>query len=586
MRFPGFCGPAYQSQSLNANAQSCRNLYLERDESGTGKSEWMLIYTPGSKTFCSLADSPGRGLFTINGRLFAVSGGTVYEIFSDRSSVKRGSVSFGTSVVSIAASQTQVAIASEGNVFILDIASSAVLSPITAPVGNVSQIVYTDGYFIGLIREQGEFQLSGLLDGLNWSGLDVSKFSVFPDKPVGMIADHREVAFCGPKQSVVYYNSGNPSFPFDVTPSGFLEQGLAAQFSLVRMDNSVFWLGADERGSGIAYRAEGYRPERISNHAIEYAWAQYPRIDDAIAYAYQEQGHSFWVIRFPSANSGLGATWVYDAAVGQWHERSYFDTSTGKQKAHRSAYHAFAFNKHFVMEPTSGTVYEMSSKYYDDDGTPIRRERATPHVAKERKWVYYPRIEFEIEAGVGPLPPLTNSVQPIVLGDGFGGAWLLTANDDGTIHLASTTQAVQKIVLNDSVTANTSWELIVNNQGGNQQFVQLKPFAYSLYPQSIPVVNVSGTYQTALSVNAGVLRTTYPLVSNARGPQLMVSWSNDSGHTFGPERMIDLGQAGEFWRRPHLNRLGRAGKRGSRVFKVACTDPIPLRIIDAYLEVS
>jgi hypothetical protein len=53
MKF-GFCGPSYQSQSLAEDAQSCINLYLEHDESGTGKSEWSLLHTPGLSQFATL----------------------------------------------------------------------------------------------------------------------------------------------------------------------------------------------------------------------------------------------------------------------------------------------------------------------------------------------------------------------------------------------------------------------------------------------------------------------------------------------------------------------------------------------------
>ena len=43
----GFCGPAYKAQNLSADAQECINLFLERDESGAGKSEFNLLGTPG-----------------------------------------------------------------------------------------------------------------------------------------------------------------------------------------------------------------------------------------------------------------------------------------------------------------------------------------------------------------------------------------------------------------------------------------------------------------------------------------------------------------------------------------------------------
>ena len=105
------------------------------------------------------------------------------------------------------------------------------------------------------------------------------------------------------------------TFPFDVIPGGFIEQGTSCIAPPVKLDNSIFWMGGDERGAGIGWRAEGYTPRRISTHAIELAWQGYATIADMVSYAYQDQGHSFWVLYFPTAN----ATWVYDVASGMWH---------------------------------------------------------------------------------------------------------------------------------------------------------------------------------------------------------------------------------------------------------------------------
>jgi len=49
MRF-GLVGPAYRSQSVNADCQNLINLYLEMIESGQGKAQAALYCTPGLKS--------------------------------------------------------------------------------------------------------------------------------------------------------------------------------------------------------------------------------------------------------------------------------------------------------------------------------------------------------------------------------------------------------------------------------------------------------------------------------------------------------------------------------------------------------
>jgi hypothetical protein len=70
-------------------------------------------------------------------------------------------------------------------------------------------------------------------------------------------------------------------------------------------------------------------------------------------------------------------------------------------------------------------------------------------------------------------------------------------------------------------------------------------------------------------------------VGLARGPKLTLSWSNDYGHTWSNEYDLDAGQAGNFRSRVRRSRLGRAR---DRIYKIVCSDPIPWRIIEGYLN--
>ncbi len=376
------------------------NLILEHNESGAGKSEFQLLKAPGLVSFAALSDGPvrGNGLIEINGRVFCVSGSTLFELFTDGTSSNRGNVGSDGLPVSLAASAMQVMIASAGQGYCFTLATNTLSAPIanisTPLTSGVIQVGYTDGYFVALLANSQTILLSGLLDGNTWDPAQKAIVSVFPGNIVSMIVDHREICLLGNRQSVCYYDSGN-TFPYDVIPGGYMEQGSVSAFGKTKADNAYFWWGQDERGAGIAWRAQGYTPVRVSNHALEAEIQGYATISDAVSYAYQDSGHTFWVTLFPTANK----TWVYDVATGQWAQRGFW--SNGAFTAHRSNSHCFAFGKHLVGDWATGTIYQMSLSLQSDFGNALRPVRRSPYVASEGRWLFFDSLELEMDAGLG-----------------------------------------------------------------------------------------------------------------------------------------------------------------------------------------
>jgi hypothetical protein len=66
-------------------------------------------------------------------------------------------------------------------------------------------------------------------------------------------------------------------------------------------------------------------------------------------------------------------------------------------------------------------------------------------------------------------------------------------------------------------------------------------------------------------------------------PQVSLSWSDDGGHTFTPERAISMGEIGQYHRRCIWRRLGQSR---DRVFRVTCKDPVRFAIIGAEFKAT
>lgn len=66
-------------------------------------------------------------------------------------------------------------------------------------------------------------------------------------------------------------------------------------------------------------------------------------------------------------------------------------------------------------------------------------------------------------------------------------------------------------------------------------------------------------------------------------PQVMLSWSDDGGHTWSNEHWRSVGKIGEYKKRIVWNRLGRSRDRR---FKIGLSDPIKCIILAAYADIE
>jgi hypothetical protein len=313
----GLIGPSYTSQSLTADCQTTRNWYTEIIESQEGKSAMALYPTPGTKSFLSLpGKSQVRAQLEINGRAFAVISDRFIEYFANAAL----NVSFFATVIndqlpaSMVASPQQILIASGGALYVFYLQSVGTvpagtfvqISPATFD-GLISQVAFSDGFFLALIRNSAEFYTSQLFDAANWTTPNVNKIivSTTTDNVQSMTVNQRRIWLHGRKQANVYYDSGSSQI-FDVDPSGTIENGSVAIFGTVRADNSVFWIDQDERGGGIARRASGYTPVRVSNHAVEFAWQGYSDHLGCYRLFLPGPGAHFHCVAVPNGRQNMG----------------------------------------------------------------------------------------------------------------------------------------------------------------------------------------------------------------------------------------------------------------------------------------
>jgi hypothetical protein len=579
-------GPDYTSQSPVADVQKTENLYVEAIESGQGKSQYALYPTPGLTIFCTLpATCRLNGSLTINGRMFQVAGGVLYEIFSAGNYTARGTVGTDGAAVSMAAAYPiqgqgtpQLAIVSAGSLYVLNLITNVLQGPIIGLDGVPFQIVYADGFYF-LLLVNGQWQVSAGYDATTWMGDEVEATSSYPDKTVAIGSVHRQFYTFSSLKGTAYFDAGDQPIPYDEVSGGDFEQGCAAPWSVLPLDNTIFFLGANKEGTGIVWRLNGYIPIRISNHAIEFAMQGYSTITDAVAYGYQDQGHTFYVLYFPTAN----VTWVYDCATQMWHRRSFWNATTGTRTAHRSCSHAYCFGMHLVGDWASGNVYQMSISQTMDFGNVIKRVRRAPHIANENEWMFYQQLQIDVEMGLTPSQLLPGQAPPTfyTLRDTAGGLWNVGTNDLGVLGPYPTAnQGWQTLFLTDP-TGAFSYEIIIA-LAGNQPIIDTQPVTLDTsYPRILTIYSTTGKSQWNVTVNTlGILQTQF-VATVYRNPQITLRYSKDEGHTWYTWGTMDCGSQGSYKARAIARRLGRAR---DMVFELEMTDPYPWRIVDAYLK--
>lgn len=387
-------GGSYQMRSRPFDSQRAVNLFAVADQQGAEPSA--LYGTPGLSLFATAGSGPIRGEYAAaNGRAFAVSGNTLYEITSAGISTSRGTLNTSSGAVTIADNGFQLMIVDGGNGYIFTYLTNAFVQITDPDFPSPKYVSFVDNYFVVTKNNSGQFYISALTDGLSWNALDFASAESSPDDLSCAIPFVGQLGLLGHDTLEIWRNTGDSTFPFSRI-SGSTPIGTIAPNTVQSIDQSVYWVGNTAEGSGIVYKAQGFTPQRISTDAIEKILQAEPNPELLRSWAYQQEGHVFYVITGGSLETSL----VYDISTGLWHERAYLN-SDGTFGQHLGSSCMYAFNKHLVGDRLNGNIYSMSLDVFSDNGNAIKRLRTMTNMVDELKRIRYNVLQLLLETGVG-----------------------------------------------------------------------------------------------------------------------------------------------------------------------------------------
>lgn len=391
----GLVGSSYQQRSLPFDAQRMVNLMALLDKKGADVAS--LLGTPGLLLFGTAGTGAGRECFAAsNGRGFTVSGAGLYEVFADGSSVLRGGLDGSSGICTMTENGFQLGICDGDKVYMFTYATNTFVKVTDPDLPSAGGIDFVDGFFIINNNDTGKFYISGLYDGLSWSALDFASAESSPDELTRAVNFVGQLGLFGSKTLEIWRNTGDSIFPF-ARISGSTPIGTTAPYTVISIDTSVFWVGTNEQGSGIVYKAQGFNPERISTDAIEKILQAVTQPELLRSWTYQEEGHVFLVI----TGANLETSLCYDVATGLWHERAYLNPATGRLEQHRATSSMYIFGKHLVLDRENGNIYQLSLDVFTDNADPIQRKRVYTHLIDELNPVRYSKLQIGFETGVG-----------------------------------------------------------------------------------------------------------------------------------------------------------------------------------------
>jgi hypothetical protein len=404
----GLAGGSYAARSLAASAQRCLNLIPEpappNENAGSPPTFWATApatyyQTPGLVQRASTTPGVGRGLYQCSQTF-----GIIYGVVGPNVFIYNVGTGLLTVIGQISNLTTPVSMQDNGLVLVIVDGTATggwyvnlttnVLTAISDPAFlGATDVTILDTFFVFNQPGTSNWYSSPsdyVGNSTPFDPLFIAGKDTYPDAIVGLACVNQLIWIIGAETTEAWYDAGASDFPFQRVPQVLIQHGCVAPYTIATNDESVFFLSKDQQGQGVILQIAGETAIRVSTYPIEYAISQYDVVTDAIGMTYQQQGHTFYVLTFPTADH----TWVYDVSTQLWHERCSLDTQGNE---HGVIWNALAFaGENVALDKASGALYRLDPFTYTDNGLPIKRQRAFAHMLGDGTRIFYRRFVADV----------------------------------------------------------------------------------------------------------------------------------------------------------------------------------------------
>ena len=406
-----------KSRHATVNAQETLNLMTGIPGQG-GKSQAILQSVPGLTNQGVAGDGACRSpnLVNWNGALYGVWGSKFVRISSTTGVTEIGTLTDTSSNrVRIARGRNYIALVDGIKGYSYDGTTFAEITDVDfpakqSPAGVPTHIIYLDGFFIVNDANTDDFYISALEDPTSWNALDFEAAAVAPDNALAIAASTSILYIVGDETLQLYYNSGDPDFPYDIILNATQEVGIDAPQTIAESDAGVFYLATTPEGGRFVYQVIGQQGRKITNEDQDDELAGID-VSSAYGFIYNQAGKSFYVMQL-NPNT---PTWVYNITAGVWEKRAAADGL-----AWRIAGAGKLGSDNLGGSRSAATYFKFDLSVYRDDTTDIIRRRRSIVFHKTNQLIDYFELIIDCEPGVG-----------LVSGQGSDPLLRLRYSDDG-----------------------------------------------------------------------------------------------------------------------------------------------------------
>ncbi len=264
-------------------------------------------YTIGTGPILRQFELPGF----FNGDLFSISAGEFF-----RNSTDVGSVAYGVNPRMAGANQ-QLMIEAGGGLWVYDGTNLTAVTQFTAGEGalpSMSGVAVLYNIFIYPVAGSNQWFFSRVGDGTIIDAANFSSAQTSPDPIVEVAVLAEELLFFKPTAVEFWDFTGSLTAPFAESPGRTYSRGCAAQGSVVKLDNAMFWVGDDL----AVYRSSAV-PLKVSTPYIDDRLKAANNVSPGVQYTLTAltasvEGHVFYVINLPT----LDESYAYDCQTQEW----------------------------------------------------------------------------------------------------------------------------------------------------------------------------------------------------------------------------------------------------------------------------
>lgn len=405
---------SYRLRATPASTSRLVNCYAEQLPPDA-KTPVLLTRTPGITDWTTVGTGPIGGLHAALGFLFVISGSKLYKVDSNKVATLLGDIG-SPGNIDIDSNTTSVVVVNEPLAYYYDGTTFGQITDADFTALGANSVEFLDNFLLFTEPNSDVFFCADLGSATSFDALNFASAEGAPDNLVGNKVDHRQAVLLGQTTIELWENIGQAGFPFSRAANGFIEIGCFNGLTAVKLDNSIFWVANDY----TVRRLEGTVPVRVSTHAVE-QFLTTVTMGSGRAYGYTQDGHLFYVLRFPEG------TYVYDATTKEWHERQTYG-----QTNWIAGVHTQAFGLELVGDVTSNKIGYFSATDYDEWGSIQRMEWTYQPVAPEsHNPIFHDRLDIIVEAGVG-LTTGQGSIPVMMLdySDDAGKTWTSMPNKE------------------------------------------------------------------------------------------------------------------------------------------------------------